>query len=399
MPETDVLIIGGGIAGASTALHLVEAGRSVTLVERGVIAGEASGVNMGGIGSLGWGNLPDLEAYLTMGSLQIFKRLQLDMGYDVEFRQSGALSAIQTVEQLEYARVRVGNLRSQGYEIELLSVEEVRSIEPDVSPELHGFTYSPLRSQADPVKATRGFAAAAECEGARILTGHDVSKIDQRAGGSYVVTAGGIEFHAGTLVLAAGAWSEGLGALLGLRIPIIPVRGQMWSTDSLPPRLFHTMSSTESPLHWSQSPGNDDATPPDLTHKATTRLTRHLYGRQRKTGEIIFGGDRQLVDFDDTPDAGGIEVNRGHAIEVLPFLRDIPVQRTWGGLMPFSVDGKPIIGKIPHRANLYIVSGLASSGFGRGPMAGKLLADYIHTSHMPHVLAESDPARSVTEAS
>ena len=71
------------------------------------------------------------------------------------------------------------------------------------------------------------------------------------------------------------------------------------------------------------------------------------------------------------------------------------MSRTWAGLMPFSLDGKPLIGKIPQLENLYIVGGLASSGFGRGPMAGKLLADYIHTGHRPQVLAEADPARCV----
>jgi glycine/D-amino acid oxidase-like deaminating enzyme len=65
--------------------------------------------------------------------------------------------------------------------------------------------------------------------------------------------------------------------------------------------------------------------------------------------------------------------------------------------MPFSLDGKPLIGRIQQSRNLYIVSGLASSGFGRGPMAGKLLADYIHTGHRPHVLEAADPARCVTE--
>ena len=76
-------------------------------------------------------------------------------------------------------------------------------------------------------------------------------------------------------------------------------------------------------------------------------------------------------------------------------LRELPVSRTWAGLMPFSLDGQPLIGGIPQLENLYIVSGLASSGFGRGPMAGKFLADYIHTGHRPQVLAEADPARCV----
>jgi glycine/D-amino acid oxidase-like deaminating enzyme len=99
-----------------------------------------------------------------------------------------------------------------------------------------------------------------------------------------------------------------------------------------------------------------------------------------------------------TPDPAGIEVNRGHAAEVVPLVADLPVARTWAGMMPFSLDGAPIIGRIPLRDNLYIVGGLSSSGFGRGPMAGKLAADYIHSGNMPDVLTESDPARCVTEA-
>ena len=83
---------------------------------------------------------------------------------------------------------------------------------------------------------------------------------------------------------------------------------------------------------------------------------------------------------------------------MLPFLRELPIERTWAGLMPFSPDGMPIIGRIPLRKNLYVVTGLASSGFGRGPMAGKLLADYIDTGHMPLPLTDADPGRCVTEA-
>src|SRR5439155_12960194 len=94
MTETEMVIIGGGIAGASTAYHLAQHGHDVTLLERGDIASEASGVNAGSLGGTGWGHVPDLEAYLTMGSLEIFKTLQLDLGYDIEFRQSGTLQAI-----------------------------------------------------------------------------------------------------------------------------------------------------------------------------------------------------------------------------------------------------------------------------------------------------------------
>lgn len=394
MNESEILIIGGGIAGASAAFHLAEHGRRITLLERGEIAGEASGVNAGAIGALGWGNAPDLEAYLTTGSLEIFRRLQLDQGSDIEFRQSGSLQAIQTDAEYGFACDRVQSLRSQGYSLELLNIKETRSIEPEASPDLPGFIYMPLRAQADPVKATRAFAYAAESSGASILTGHEVTAVQQKGDGSFQADTSQGEFHAGTLVIAAGAWCARIGEMLGLRIPIVPVRGQMWATESLPPRVFQTISAVESSLAWHNDPGSN---PPELTHRGETRVTRHLYGRQRRNGEIIFGGDRQLAGFSKTPDPNGIEVNRGHASEVLPLLRDLPVSRTWAGLMPFSSDGKPVIGKIPQRENLYIVSGLCSSGFGRGPMAGKLLADYIHTGKMAEALAEAEPARCVSQ--
>ena len=396
MTESEVLIIGAGIAGASTAYHLTSLGHAVTLLERGEIAGEASGVNAGAIGSMGWGNMPDLQSYLTMGSLEIFKSLQLDLGYDIEFRASGSLQAIHTGKQYEFIRDRVLSLTSQGYSVELLTAREARGIEPEANPDLLGFMYYPLRAQADPKKATRAFAAAATREGAKILTGHEVTAIHRLADGNYSVVTDEGEFRTGALVLAAGAWCGPLGVMLELDIPIVPVRGQMWATNVVPPRIFTTLSSAESLLQWHACPGNDGDTPPQLTHKQDTRVTRHLYGRQTRQGEIIFGGDRQLAGFDKTIDATGIEANRGHATEVIPMLKELPVSRTWSGLMPFSLDGEPIIGKIPQLENTYIVSGLASSGFGRGPMAGKLLADYIHTGHRPHVLEESDPARCVS---
>jgi len=222
-----------------------------------------------------------------------------------------------------------------------------------------------------------------------------VTGIRQRGDDIYLVETPQTTIAAGTLVIAAGAWCGAIGAMLGLHIPIVAVRGQMWATVPLLPRLFHTISSAESELRWHTAPGNDLETPPHLTHRGDERLTRHLYGRQTRDGEVIFGGDRQLVGYTKEPDDAGIAINHAHAAEVLPLLRELPIKRSWAGLMPFSLDGLSLIGKIPQRRNLYIVSGLASSGFGRGPMAGKLLADYIHTGHRPHVLAEADPARCV----
>ena len=393
MAESEVIVIGGGIAGTSAAYFLASYGRRVTLLERGGIASEASGVNAGGIGAYGWGHMPNLESHLTMGSLRIFRALQLEMGYDIEFRASGALQTIQTPGQYEHSRDNVLSLKSRGYTVDLLSTADARAIEPELNPELAGAVHFPLRAQADPVKATGAFADAARREGAGVLTEREVTAIAPLPGGGYRVDCPGESHAARQLVLAAGAWCGPLGRMLGLRIPVIPVRGQMWATEPLTPMVFHSISGAESPTHWSAAPGNDAETPPELTHLRGRRVTRHLYGRQTRAGEVIFGGDREMAGYDKSVDAAGVESNFGHAREVLPFLGGLSISRTWAGLMPFSLDGRPIIGQLPGMEGLYVVSGLASSGFGRGPMAGKLIAEYVHTGHRPSVLSESDPAR------
>ncbi len=402
--DTDAAVIGGGIAGASAAFHLAAHGRRVILLEQGEIASGASGVNAGMIDSIGWGHSPDLQAHLTAGSLELFQQIELDHGLDIELRQSGSLHAIHTPEQHAFTRDRVEALTARGHAVELLDTREARSIEPEFHPSLLGAMYSPLRSQADPERATRAFAELAARQGARVLTGHEVTAIVPRTASGWVIRTAQLEVVAQHLVIAAGAWCGRVGAMLGLDIPITPVRGQMWATAALPPRVFHTISSAESALAWHRDRGGvlsvkdrRDGEPPDLTHRGGTRVTRHLYGRQRRNGEVIFGGDRQLAGWNTTSEPSGIEVNRTHAAEVLPFLAALPPARTWAGLMPFSLDGKPLIGRIPGSAGLWIVSGLASSGFGRGPMAGKLLADALHTGTPSALLAEADPARCVRE--
>ena len=180
---------------------------------------------------------------------------------------------------------------------------------------------------------------------------------------------------------------------MGVEIPIEPIIGQMWATEPLPPRVFGTIGSFESRFHWSENLYAGMGYPPELTHSGSQRLTRHLYGRQRKSGEIIFGGDRRNVGFNKTIEGSGIDVNKGHATEILPLLIDLPIATTWSGLMPFSMDGNPIIGRVPHNENLFVATGLASSGFGRGPGAGMLIADLVAKGIAHPVLHESDLAR------
>ena len=142
--SAEVIVIGAGIAGCSAALHLAEAGVSTTVLEKGEISSEASGVNMGGLGGVGWGHSPTLQEHLTMGSLNIFKRLQNELGHDLEFRQSGSFTAIHDEAQYAYAKDRVLESQNNGFEMELLSPYEAKALEPELSLDMLGYVYSRL---------------------------------------------------------------------------------------------------------------------------------------------------------------------------------------------------------------------------------------------------------------
>lgn len=396
MLNSDVIVIGGGIVGCSAAMFLADAGMDVNLLERGEISGEASGLNAGSIGGYGWGRSPSLQEHLTMGSLDIFKSLQIEKGYDIEFRQSGSLVAIQSLNQYEYAQERVSYLKSEGMQVEILSPSEAKSYEPNLNGDLNGYMYSSYRGQADPIKSTRAFSEVAKKNGAIITTSAPVTDLEQ-AGQGWIVRSHNRVFNCQALLIATGAWTYEIGNMIGLNIPIQPVRGQMWATDSMPPRIFHTISSMESSEYWHKNPIVNEDSPPELTHNGDSRVTRHLYGRQRANGEVIFGGDRELLGLRDDVSFTGIEVNKTHAGEILPFLDQLSVTRTWSGIMPFSPDGLPLIGRIEQYENLFLATGLGSSGFGRGPGSGMLVADLIVRGEGHPALQESIPTRLIEE--
>ena len=243
MNEFDIIIIGGGIAGSSAAFHLANKNNSkILMIEQQTISSGASGLNAGQIGSTGWGNIPDLNSYLTHGSLEIFKSLQLDSNYDIEFRQSGSLAAIQTKSQYDFVMDTVMQMKKVGKNVEILSTREARSIEPEISENFLGFVFYPLRAQADPVKSTIAFSDAAFKSGVQIKINEEVTNIEQNSDNTYNLLTSLNNYYCKDLILATGAWSNKLGKLLNLDIPIIPIRGQMWATKPISPRLFNTFS-------------------------------------------------------------------------------------------------------------------------------------------------------------
>lgn len=380
-----VVVIGGGIVGTSAALTLAEHGADVTVLERGTIAGEASGLNAGVIGGGGWGDRPDANVALKMGSRERYVDLA-ERGYDFGLDLSGTLTMIRTPAEWNWARASVDADRLAGHCFELLDTDDLMALEPAADPALLGAIFDPMAARAEPVASTEAFATEAVTVGATVRTGCAVTDLRPTAGGGWEldleIDRSVQSIGADAVVIAAGPWCARLGSLVDVDIPIVPVRGQMWATAPQPPMFRHAIAGAESFCAWS-SETPTDGTPPNLTHRGDARTTRHLYGCQRPNGEIIFGGDRVLAD-DRAVDDAGIAVNHAHATEVFPDLGALQPTRTWAGLMPFSVDGRPLIGPIPGHEGLFLAGGLASGGFGRGPMTGRLVAELV-LGHEPNV--------------
>jgi len=200
MRQTDILVIGGGIAGTATTCFLAQHGRQVLLLEQSELAAEASGLNAGTLWATGWGRTPDLSSTLCMGSLEIFQTLQLDLGYDLEFRQDGSLQAMQTEEEHAFARREAQKLLARGHHVELLDSRDARDIEPALAPGIVGCLYYPYGGNADPVKTALALASLAQRRGATILTHHEVTDIAHLDDGAYQVVTPLATFRAKTLV-------------------------------------------------------------------------------------------------------------------------------------------------------------------------------------------------------
>lgn len=375
-----VVIIGAGIVGVTAALTLAERGVEVVVLERGAVAGEASGLNAGVIGGGAWGDKPDINVALRMGSRDRYVDLSQQRGHDIGLDLTGTLTLIRTEAEWKWAKATVDADRAAGHCFELISSPELVDLEPAADPELLGAILDPMAARAEPVAACQAFAAEALAAGAIIETDCAVTDLRPVTGGGWEVAALERVFGADAVIIAAGPWCAQLGAMVCVDVPIVAVRGQMWASEPQPLLLRHAIAGAESFESWSREVG-DELSPPNLTHRDDQRSTRHLYGRQRPNGEIVFGGDRVLTNDRDV-DTDGIAVNHGHVAELLPMVRALPIAQTWAGMMPFSLDGRPMFGPVPGHEGLFLAGGLASGGFGRGPMTGQLVADLV-TEHEP----------------
>jgi sarcosine oxidase subunit beta len=347
----DVVIIGGGIMGASTAYHLAKRGADVVLLETAEMFGLGStGLNAGGIR---YQFATPVNIELSKLSIGMMERFANEMDQEVGLRRCGYLFMLDDPADLEQFKRNVALQNAHGVPSRVVSTEEIRELAPEV--ELSGIiggTWCPRDGLVDPNSLLQGFISNARRLGATLLTSARVTSIDVESGRAARVhsTAGSVSADA--VVIAAGPWSEQIGSFVGVKIPIEPIRRQIAVTGPIPDlrKDFPFVIDFSRALYF---------------HREGGSLLTGMSNRDEQPG------------FDTRVDEEWRLKHLEQALERLPLLAEAEIAAEWAGLYEVTPDDQPILGHLPMIDGLYICAGFSGHGLMHGPGAGLLMAEEI----------------------
>src|SRR5262245_40137907 len=354
MTSADVVVIGGGANGTSTAFHLASLGvRRVTLLERGHLGAGATGKS-GSLVRMHYTN--ETESRLAFESLKIFQNFEAIVGADCGFRPIGFLQIVgHGYEQALRRNVE----RQQGLGIDTRAVTpgEVATIVPGAFiDDIGAAAYEAGSGYADPNATAYGFAAAARRLGARIETGCEVIRIQTARDRVVAVETSTGRIETETVVLVPGAWAQRLLDPLGLDFGLVPFRIQVsifrWPADF---ERSHVVIIDALYMSWFRPEGE----------------------RSTLIGVELGAGHADPDRYAEGVDADYVARCRHARAGRLPVFSQTTMRGGWAGMIMMSPDGRPIIDQIPGISGLYVMLGDSGTSFKTSPAIGKCLAEWI----------------------
>lgn len=350
--SADVIVIGGGIHGCSTALHCALRGLSVILLEKDHAGRHASGVNAGGVRQLA---RHVAEIPLSNTSMEIWHRIADVVDDDCGFTSDGQVLVAETEEDLASCKTRVDDLTLRGFHHEeLIDAKELRALVPAVSDTCPGGVVSRRDGAAIPLRATQAFKRKAAQSGASIREGVRVEKV-ARGGTAWRVETDAGSFTAPRIVNAAGAWADRIAADLGEPVPL----------EVIAPMLMIT------------------APMPAFIRPVVIMLRRKLSFKQFGNGTVLIGGGYRGIPLRDENrtilDWRKLAANAETVWDLFPIMRGAPVVRAWAGIEARMPDDLPVFGPSARHEGVYHQFGFSAHGFQLGPGAGAVMAEIIAT--------------------
>jgi sarcosine oxidase subunit beta len=354
MRSADVVVIGGGCIGASTAFQLTALGvRDVHLVERRHLAAGATGKS-GALVRMHYTN--DAESTLALRSLEIFRDFDAIVGGRCGFDAVGFVQLV-GAEYRDALRRNVERQQRLGIQTREITLADARALLAGA--DLAGVgaaAYEPGSGFADPVATTYAFAEAARRAGATISTHCEALRVVTDGG-----RVTGVETSAGRIatravVVAAGAWAQPLLAPLGLDWPLTPFRIQV-AIFRWPAGFVHR-------------------------HPAVIDATQHAWFRPEGAAATLIGVELGAAHtdpekYDEPVDAAYVAGCRSALTARLPAFEDAPMRGGWAGMIMMSADGRPVIDRVPSTDGLWVMAGDSGTSFKTSPAIGRCLAEWV----------------------
>ena len=348
----DVVVIGGGVMGVSTAYHLALKGcKNVVLLERAPLFGqEATGKCAGGIR---YQFATEINIRLSLLSLPMLDRFEEELGQPIDLRRCGYFFLLTKEEDVKAFQANVALQRRLGVMTEWLSGDEVRSRLPLMHlDDVRAATWYSRDGLADPNGVVQGYISGAKRFGAKCFTDIEVIGIRTEHGRVQGVQTKMGEITTPVLVNATGPWAAQIGAMAGVEIPVVPVRRQIAVTTPI----RELPSDFPFVIDFAQS------------------LYFHREGPSILTG---MSNLNEPPSFDQRVDREWELVHFEAAMARMPLLENVGISNRWAGLYEVSPDAHPILGKIPEVDGFYCINGFSGHGFMHGPACGLLLAETI----------------------
>ncbi len=374
----DVIVVGAGVIGCSVAYYLSKQGAKVTLLERESICSGASAHATGSLSLLGAEFSPGPSFKFALAADREFPdlvhSLEEETGMDLLYQQRPSLRL--ALDEEEEAMIKdLMTWQEEHVAMKWIDAEDVRRIEPRLTPNVRGAVYENRSSQLDSYRLTLALGQAAEKRRAQLVLRPATGLVTNGSTVTGVRTSSG-EMSCGTVVLAAGVWSAAFSEDLQYTIPVQALKGERlmlrFPGEPLPvlissPKRGHMISRLDGMLSVGSTGGRD-------------------YDEK----DLFLGdaSDRQPTE------AAKVELLQ-RAIDVLPALEDAELVHQLAGSRPLSPDRFPIIGPVPGWNGVVLATGHGTKGVHLGPVTGRNVADYIigGCAQVPELLEAFSPAR------
>ncbi len=351
LPESaEAVVVGGGVMGASVAFHLAEHGADVLLLEAHELARASSGKPIGGVRAQ-FSDPANVD--LGLRSLELFEDFARRPGRTIGLEQHGYLFVLPTDDDVALFRESVAMQNARGVDSRIVDVAEACRLNPYLDASRYvAAAYSPRDGWARPHAVVDGYVDAAERLGAHVRTHAAVTAVDPTRDGFAVTTTRG-RTTTGTLVLCAGAWSRRVGDMVGLDLPVDPVKRQIAITAPL------------------------DPAPPRIPFTIDFGTTYYLHNADDPRTLLVGVADPATpVALDTAYDPGWERLLRDVAARATPALADAPLTDGWAGLYEMTPDHDALIGEASAGAGRVLYAcGFSGHGFLQAPAVGEAVAD------------------------